>query len=207
MPQIVLLCLCACACMLIWRVVLSKMASRSRMTTKSDVSERRRFVPAWKMEFPWLFLDGQAGVMLCRYCVDAHKRNAFTTGCSQFKKDSVRKHALTADHRAALQDRRGRRDMERAVARAHRSQETSVIAAMKTVYFMAKKNLANDIFGDMKQFLIHQISLTCGTSVSECNYSEMQCGTDSEICTVPAGKHCHRGAYLREQQRRSSDHL
>ena len=98
--------------------------------------------------------NGQSCNVTCYYCVDVRKHDAFTTGCSKLKKDAFQKHALTADHRAALQDRSWREDMERTVARAHRSQEASAIAAMKTVYFMLKKNLTNDIFGDMKQFLV-----------------------------------------------------
>ena len=103
-------------------------------------------------------MDKQCNGMCCHYCIDAGKHNAFTTGCCKYKKDALRKHAMTVDHRAALEARSCRKDMQQAIARAHRSQEVSVIAAMKTAYFMAKKNLANDVFGDMKQFLIHQVS-------------------------------------------------
>ena len=48
--------------------------------------------------------------------------------------------------------------MQQAIANINRSQEKAVISTLKTVYFMAKKNLANDIFGDIKQFLILQVS-------------------------------------------------
>ena len=96
--------------------------------------------------------------MQCRYCLDAGKHNAFTAGCSKLKKDALRKHAATADHRSAVMAKSGRRDMQRAIATANRSQEQAVVAALRTVYFMAKKNLANDVFGDMKQFLVIQVS-------------------------------------------------
>ena len=89
--------------------------------------------------------------MRCSYCIDAKKHNSFTTGCNKFKKDSLKKHATTVDHRAALEFRSARRDMQRAIVHVNRSQEEAVIAALKTVYFMAKKNLANDIFGDIKE--------------------------------------------------------
>ena len=124
---------------------------------KKPRQDARHFVPSWRTAFPWLFLDN--GAMLCRYCVDAGKSNAFTVGCSKFKKDNLRKHVTTSDHRAALDAIGGRRDLERAVANAHRNEEQAVIAALKTVYFMAKKNLASDIFSDLKEFLIVQVSL------------------------------------------------
>ena len=69
-----------------------------------------------------------------------------------------RKHATTVDHCAAVEARSARKDLQQAIANVNCSQEKTVIAALKTVYFMAKKNLANDIFGDMKQFLILQVN-------------------------------------------------
>ena len=93
--------------------------------------------------------------MFCQYCKEANKQNAFTTGCDKFK-DTLKKHASTVDHRAALKAKSGRRDMQRAVATAYRDQGNAVHAALCTVYFMMKKNLPNDIFIDLKQFQIMQ---------------------------------------------------
>ena len=53
--------------------------------------------------------------------------------------------------------------MQHAIVHVNRSQEEAVIAALKTVYFMAKKNRANDIFGDIKKFLILQVRKKIGT--------------------------------------------
>ena len=97
--------------------------------------------------------------MRCKYFTDVHKTNSFTSGCRTFKKDNLVKHVQTSDHRAALSVISGRHDMERAVANAHRSEEQAVIAALKTVYFMAKKNLASNIFSDLKEFLTVQVHL------------------------------------------------
>ena len=44
--------------------------------------------------------------------------------------------------------------MQRAVSTAYRQQEPAVLAALYTVYFMAKKNLPNDMFSDLKQFQV-----------------------------------------------------
>ena len=124
---------------------------------KIDSAENRRFLYSWKSEFPQLIMDSERNAMCCSYCVDSNK-NAFTTGCNKFKKDSLKKHASIADHRSVLEARSARRDMQHAITNVNRSQEKAVVAALKTVYFMAKNNLANDIFRDMKQFLILQVS-------------------------------------------------
>ena len=77
---------------------------------KVSTSERRRFVPGWKNDYPWVFC--KEGRMFCRFCMDAK---------SQCKK--------------------------------------AVLAGLRTVYFMAKKNLANDIFSDLKFFQVLQVYL------------------------------------------------
>ena len=84
---------------------------RPRVSSANSTIDRRRFIPAWKSEFPWVVTE--EGVMRCQYCVDARKRNIFaTTGCDKFKKDALKKHAGTNDHREALEAKSGRRDMQ-----------------------------------------------------------------------------------------------
>ena len=86
--------------------------------------------------------------------------NAFaTTGSDKYKKDSLQKHALTHEHRAALESRK---DMQHAVATVYSQQEQAVLAGLRTVYFMGKKNLANDLFSDLKvlQVYLHDYSVT-----------------------------------------------
>ena len=106
--------------------------------------------------------------MRCQYCIDAGRKNTFTKGCKIYKKDALAKHALTVDHRAAIEAKACRRDMQRALAHSYRDQELAIIAALKTVYFMAKKNLPNDHFSDLKQFLLVQGSTDIGALTFQC---------------------------------------
>ena len=46
--------------------------------------------------------------------------------------------------------------MQQDFANVYRDQELSIISTLKTVYFMAKKNLRNDDFSDLKHFLVVQ---------------------------------------------------
>ena len=130
--------------------------------------EKRKFLSSWKTEFPWVVYDSAHG-MRCKYCMDAGKRNAFTKGCDKLKKDALSKHATTVDHRASIEARSGRRDMQQALARAYKDQELAIIAALKTVYFMAKKNLPNDHFSDLKHFLVVQGSTAIGNLSFQCH--------------------------------------
>ena len=109
--------------------------------------------------------------MLCQYCIDAKKKNAFTKGCDKYKKDALAKHTLTVDHRAAIEAKACRRDMQRALAHSYRDQELSVISALKTVYFMAKKNLPNEHFSDLK---LAQSSTDIGALSFQCGHAGRQ---------------------------------
>lgn len=162
-------------------------------SAKKPRLERRRFVPSWKTEFPWVIFDRGDEGMRCRYCIDAGKNNAFTKGCDKFKKDALSKHALTVDHRAAIEAKAGRREMQKALANVYKDQEISVIAALKTVYFMAKKNLPNDHFSDLKHFLVLQgckeiggLSFQCGRAGRQFTYehSDSVRGFQEAIATV-----------------------
>ena len=88
------------------------------------------------------------------------KENAFaTTGSDKYKKDSLQKHALTHEHRAALEAASSRKDMQRAVATVYSQQEQAVLAGLHIGYFMGKENLANDLFSDLKLFQVLQVYL------------------------------------------------
>jgi hypothetical protein len=110
--------------------------------------EKRQFLGSWKTEYPWITYDHADGNMRCRYCMDSRKKNAFTNGCATFKKDLLSKHAVKVDHRAAIEAMACRSHMQQAISRAYCDQELAVIAALNTVYFMAKNNLPNDNFSD-----------------------------------------------------------
>ena len=144
-------------------------------TAKRPRIEKRQFISSWKKEFPWVTYNREEG-MRCQYCIDAGKKNAFTKGCDKFKKYALSKHALTVDHRAAIEAKSSRRDMQRALAHSYRDQELAIIAALKTVYFMAKKNLPNDHFTDLKRFLVVQGS----TDIGGLNF---QCGREGRQFT------------------------
>ena len=132
-------------------------AKRTKTVTSEGASGVwRRFMPSWKNDFPWVTVSD--GLMRCQYCTEAGKNVFTTTSCDKLKKDALRKHAHTNDHRAAVQAKAGRKDMQRAVATTYRQKELAVCVALRTIYFMAKKHLPNDIFSDLKQLQVLQVS-------------------------------------------------
>ena len=62
---------------------LGSKCRKSAPTAEGSTSgNARRFVPAWKTTFPWVFLD-ERKVMRCQYCTDAGKANTFTRRCDK----------------------------------------------------------------------------------------------------------------------------
>ena len=65
--------------------------------------------------------------------------------------------------------------MQQALTHAYRDQELAVVAALNTVYYMAKKNLPNDHFSGLKHFLIVQGSEDIGNLSFQCGQGGRQC--------------------------------
>ena len=55
------------------------------------------------------------------------------------KKDALTKHVATVDHRAVIEAKKCRKDMQQAFTNVYRDQVLAIISALKAVYFMAKK--------------------------------------------------------------------
>ena len=70
-----------------------------------------QFLAAWKTEYPWVTY-GHAEGMCCQYCIDAEKKSTFTKSCDKYLKNDLAKHALTVDHRAAIEAKSCRQDMQ-----------------------------------------------------------------------------------------------
>ena len=52
--------------------------------------------------------------------MDSGKTKVFAKGCDKFKKDALTKHAHTIDHRAAIEAKTGRSDMQQTLTHEHK---------------------------------------------------------------------------------------
>ena len=95
-----------------WQQVLNRIVSlqlrRSLGSKRGTLSPRGR--PSFR-GFRWCIIVKKV-YMRCQYCLDAGKENSFTKGCDKFKKDALSKHALTVYHKAAIEAKSCRRDMQ-----------------------------------------------------------------------------------------------
>lgn len=103
------------------------------------------------MDYQWLFV-GEGGKMFCQYREDTKKSNVFTGGCGDFLKDYVKKNNSSVDHRQALQERTLKKNMETSTVTAHKKDKATIMSAMRTVYYLRKKNQPNSDFEDLLMF-------------------------------------------------------
>lgn len=69
-----------------------------KQASKEKPSVMRKFIPKWKEEFPWLSFNAEENGMICDLCCaypSAAGNTEFLKGCSNFKKETIRKHAIS----------------------------------------------------------------------------------------------------------------
>ena len=72
-----------------------------KQASKEKPSVMRKFNPKWKEEFPWLSFNAAENVMICDLCraySSVAGNTNFLKGCSNFKKETIRKHANSNGH-------------------------------------------------------------------------------------------------------------
>ncbi|XP_053398417.1 zinc finger protein 862-like [Mercenaria mercenaria] len=64
-----------------------------------DKTKRKRnFQDSWKSEYSWLKCDDESVGMVCTVCVKFEESGSFVTGCTNFKIQTIKKHAMSESH-------------------------------------------------------------------------------------------------------------
>ena len=104
----------------------------------------------------WLAYDETNGVMTCRFCLASNFDNNFTTGCRDLQRSALVRHInpiICKDHSRAVADAEQRKANAIAVQNALTFQEAAVDKALKTVYWLAKEEVASMKFPSLMQLL------------------------------------------------------
>ena len=117
------------------------------------------FQPSWLSdpEFKsWLAYDETNGVMTCQFCLASNFDNNFTRGCRDLQRSALVRHInpiICKDHSRAVADAEQRNANAIAVQNALTFQEAAVDKALKTVYWLAKEEVAGMKFPSLMQLL------------------------------------------------------
>ena len=134
--------------------LLLKSPSLQKQASKEKPSVQRKFNPKWKEEFPWLSFNAEENVMICDLCCACSSvagNTDFLKGCSNFKKETIRKHVNSNGH---IRARDRSQSKEKSIAESQIAQSFSKInkdmqsqerkemeAKINTAYFVAKEEL------------------------------------------------------------------
>lgn len=155
------------------------MSKRKSGNSSGTSKVRRYFNELWKVEFLWLDYDGSA--MKCQDCVSANVKSseAFVSGCTNFQRDSLLRHANSVVHKNSVlvvnQKRSWQKLMEKSAAREEKAKigNPGKVAVMATAYWLAKEEVPNIKFCSLIDLQKHN-----GNEVlKNCGYAEYKHST------------------------------
>ena len=117
----------------------------------------RKFFSSWLSDSSfssWLTFDGSK--MRCKVCLTSKKKNNFTAGCSDMQRTALSRHMNCPDHMSALLDLEQRKAMVIATQNSFSEEEKAVVGALRTVYWLAKEELASSKFSSLSSLLSFQ---------------------------------------------------
>ncbi len=136
-----------------------------------------RYQDSWKRRWPWLRSESDAAGMFCDLCSEfysSHDMVFVSKGCRDFKTSALLRHANSKKHQAALsmQSLARTANIRRAVQHVLNADEQSVVASMKTAYFIAVQDLPLSKHSSLLSLLKN---LECpAVSGSKFNYSHSE---------------------------------
>ena len=123
------------------------MASSSATSPKRPKQERH-FQKDWQLKWPWIDYKEDQGAMWCKLCVAHKKKNTMTEGSTNFRTTTIERHIKSVDHQRAVQDDVSSKSMAKTLTSNVDRNDAAIIHALKTVYFMAKNDIAMNKFGE-----------------------------------------------------------
>ena len=100
--------------------------------------------------FTWLiFKDGN---MFCSLCQAYKMNHSLTEGSDNYHTLTLMRHAEVKDHRLAISVDLDANNMERLIHRIFSVQDQALIFAIRTVYFLAKEDIASVTYPDFIDF-------------------------------------------------------
>ena len=112
---------------------------------------KQLFCTLWKDKYLWLNYDGDF-----MYCLDANKKNSYTSGCKNFCISDIQKHALGKDHRSEVEIyamKSSEATVPIAFQRISDEREEAILAALKNVYWLAKEDVASLKYNSLNELV------------------------------------------------------
>ena len=117
--------------------------SHDAETENKHEKEQRKFQSRWASLYnTWLTYDREKNKMFCTKCISIGANNTMTVGCDNFKTSTLTRHAASSDHLKAIMAKTERKNLSASVNRVCTKEERAIVAALKTIYFLAQEGIA-----------------------------------------------------------------
>ena len=91
--------------------------------------------------------------MSCRLCIKHNKQNALTGLNNNFKTTALNRHADSVDSKESVEADQLRGQLQKSVDKVMSDQESAVVVALKTAYFLAQEGMPISKHGNILDFL------------------------------------------------------
>ena len=121
--------------------------------SKASIKKERKFQDHWLKDYSWLEYDRVKNSMSCRLCIKHNKQNALTGLNNNFKTTTLNRHADSVDHKESVEADQLRGQLQKSVDKVMSDQESAVVVALKTAYFLAQEGMPISKHGNILDFL------------------------------------------------------
>ena len=121
---------------------------------------KRKFLPHWKEEFPWVVFHENLNNMTCEICCSVPElagKSDFLTGSCTFKKETLQKHGVSGPHLRArdgllakqkpLKEAPIAQSLQKGKKAVEEQNRNEMAVKINTAYFIAKEELPFSKFG------------------------------------------------------------
>ncbi|XP_068757400.1 zinc finger protein 862-like [Montipora capricornis] len=145
-------------------------STEKRTTKRAELDEgkqpppksavKRKFLPHWKEEFPWVVFHENLNNMTCEICCSVPElagKSEFLTGSCTFKKETLQKHGVSGPHLRArdgllakqkpLKEAPIAQSLQKGKKAVEEQNRNEMAVKINTAYFIAKEELPFSKFG------------------------------------------------------------
>ena len=166
-----------------------------------DVHYLRKFLPRWKMLFPWAeYEGGEKEVIYCSDCRQAGLKNEFARGKARpprgWKKEYLRRHADSNDHtrHASSVISTAKTAVSMFKPTKLRASERETVGLMIDVHFLATNGLSMNKGAALHSLIDFQVSFHNDEQSDNSDNEESASGSCRDLSSNPLSK-THRSTY------------
>ena len=112
---------------------------------------KHKFQGKWLQENAWMNFEN--GKMFCTICKEQGKDNALSSGCTNFRTSTLKRHIQSSDHTKAVREHSMHTEFQQASVNALTKKSDHLIKSLRNVYWLIKEKLPLSKFSGLQQLM------------------------------------------------------